>query len=102
MARRLRDQRREQAAVRDVSNLIGTWDVKELRALKRTAYELWGTRGLVEFDQDQPGIAKLGYFKSRTAAADQPNSERDVVWVFKGATHREITDQIATWRSKRS
>lgn len=101
MAQRIRALQNEQTAKRDVAALNAKWDPKELRALARTAHELFGDRGIVEIDPTSAGmIAKVG--QRLSSGPRVPGRLSKARWFFQGATHREITDQIALYRKHRS
>jgi hypothetical protein len=100
MVRRLRDMQANQAVRRVTQQLTGLFDVKELRYLARKAHDLFGSWGVVEFDGQQRGIAKMGYFidPPRTGGG----AARRAVYLFEGHTSEEICQQIRTWELKRT
>ena len=97
VARRLRDLQNEQRIKRDVASLTSKWDPKELRALSRTAHELWGDRGMAELDAEA-GLVKLGV--RREEGQRRPGRYSRCKWFFRGASVAEILAQVALVRAR--
>lgn len=58
--RRILDKSKEQAARR--RDFYDHHDLKELRAMKFLAHQLYGDRGLLEAGPEEPGKIYLGYY----------------------------------------
>lgn len=99
LAKRLREMRAEQDAKRAVENNLGKFEVGELAALQKLAWDLFGDRGVVEFRPSNPGIAYVGRAHQRKLSQGA-HRYRPANWLFSGASIEEISRQVKLWRSR--
>jgi hypothetical protein len=102
--RALEDLRANQAARRPAYN-TAVVETDEVAALSRLAHDVFGDRGVIEFDchpltNKRTGALLLGYFLTPTPPPGTPKDpKRPRILLFKGASHRELADQVARWRA---
>lgn len=99
--RRLAEVRAEQEIKRSTAAQLGGFsDAKELRAAKLLAYRVFGAIGMLQIDQDRPGIVQIGYYVGAPTKYDGIARKR--VIAFEGATMAELEDQYRFWRARQS
>jgi len=67
-------------------------EVDELAAMKNLAHELFGDRGMLEFNPDEPGIVYVGAYR-RVYPPSVPPHKRLRVLILRGHSHAELQEQ---------
>ena len=95
--------RGDQAAKR--TQIYDLVELKELRACRNLAYDLFGSDGVVEFPTDpvtnfRIGPIRISVFLEKLNPR-HPKQLRKTKPMFQGASFAELFEQAALWRSKR-
>lgn len=104
LQRRLRDIRSNQAAKRIV--IHPSTELDELRAVKRLAYELFGSRGCVTCrptvagDPYDGGNIAIGIYLDPPELRRGPRPPR-IGEKFRGANIAELLEQVRAWKAAR-
>lgn len=76
------------------SRIYTQTELDEVRAISRLAYELFGTRGVVEQGPAEPGIFYVGQY-DRVYGPETPTQNRRRCLLLRGASHAELVAQAA-------
>lgn len=110
MARRLLDLQLNQVE-RRTRRVVNQVELQELRAIKLLGYRLFGDsrfKGGAAIDfpinpltQQRIGPIRMGYWLEDEPLQVGRRAHRRARWLFEGATHRELVDQVTMWRAHR-
>ena len=95
VTRKLREARAKLARTVPVFQM----EAAELKAIKKLAYDNFGTKGVLWSDGTEPGLVKVGYF-TRMSGPRKDLWPRKVV--AAGYTLSEIKVQIDIWRQNQA
>lgn len=104
LAKFLADLRANQAAKR--AGIPNQTEFDELAACKKLAWDLFGAMGVVEFPTEVDGRRIMGHLRI-SVFLEPPDPKRPQVMrrtrpMFQGASHKELVEQVALWKARRS